>query len=326
MTIHRRSRITRHLAWIVVLGLTTLGTSLQAGDITGIVAFGDSLSDVGNTYLAAGIPPSPPYYQGHYSNGPIWLEYLANSLGVPAPTASLAGGTDYAWGGAETGSGLSYEGTPNIGSQISTYLASNTPLSTQLITIWGGANDFLNGGVTNPAVPVANLISEITTLAAAGGKQFLVPNLPLLGDLPATNTLPQANRDALNFLTLTFDSMLYSQLNQLQGKLGITMHQVDIDSVFQNIIANPGAYGLTNVTDSAIADGNLSGQGYLFWDTVHPTTVIQALIGATAFATVVPEPSPLTLVLIAAPLLLAWRRRAAVTSPGLRPRDGSGRG
>jgi len=326
MTIHRRSRITRHLAWIVVLGLTTLGTSLQAGDITGIVAFGDSLSDVGNTYLAAGIPPSPPYYQGHYSNGPIWLEYLANSLGVPAPTASLAGGTDYAWGGAETGSGLSYEGTPNIGSQISTYLASNTPLSTQLITIWGGANDFLNGGVTNPAVPVANLISEITTLAAAGGKQFLVPNLPLLGDLPATNTLPQANRDALNFLTLTFDSMLYSQLNQLQGKLGITMHQVDIDSVFQNIIANPGAYGLTNVTDSAIADGNLSGQGYLFWDTVHPTTVIQALIGATAFATVVPEPSSLTLVLIAAPLLLAWRRRAAVTSPGLRPRDGSGRG
>jgi len=326
MTIHRRSRITRHLAWIVVLGLTTLGTSLQAGDITGIVAFGDSLSDVGNTYLAAGIPPSPPYYQGHYSNGPIWLEYLANSLGVPAPTASLAGGTDYAWGGAETGSGLSYEGTPNIGSQISTYLASNTPLSTQLITIWGGANDFLNGGVTNPAVPVANLISEITTLAAAGGKQFLVPNLPLLGDLPATNTLPQANRDALNFLTLTFDSMLYSQLNQLQGKLGITMHQVDIDSVFQNIIANPGAYGLTNVTDSAIADGNLSGQGYLFWDTVHPTTVIQALIGATAFATVVLEPSSLTLVLIAAPLLLAWRRRAAFTSPGLRPRDGSGRG
>ena len=325
MTMHRRSRITRHLAWIVVLGLTTLGTSLQAGDITGIVAFGDSLSDEGNTYIAAGMPGAP-YYQGHYSNGPIWLEYLANSLGVPAPTASLAGGTDYAWGGAETGSGLSYEGTPNIGSQISTYLASNTPLSTQLITIWGGANDFLNGGVTNPAVPVANLISEITTLAAAGGKQFLVPNLPLLGDLPATNTLPQANRDALNFLTLTFDSMLYSQLNQLQGKLGITIHQVDIDSVFQNIIANPGAYGLTNVTDSAIADGNLSGQGYLFWDTVHPTTVIQALIGATAFATVVLEPSSLTLVLIAAPLLLAWKRRAAVTSPGLRPRDGSGRG
>ncbi|MBV8128092.1 MAG: SGNH/GDSL hydrolase family protein [Planctomycetaceae bacterium] len=324
MIVHASSLIPKHLAWIIVLAVTMLGTSLRAGDIAGIVAFGDSLSDVGNTYIADGIPP-PPYYRGHYSNGPIWLEYLANSLGVPAPTASLAGGTDNAWGGAETGNGLSFEGTPNIGLQISTYLASNTLSRTQLITIWGGANDFLNGGQTNPAVPVDNLISEITTLAAAGGKQFLVPNLPLLGDLPATNTLPPANRDALNYLTLSFDSMLYSQLNQLQGGLGITIHQVDIDSLFQNIIANPGAYGLTNVTDSAIADGNLSGQGYLFWDTVHPTTEIQAVIGAAAFATV-PEPSSLTLVLIAAPLLLAWRRRAAFTSPGPRPRDGNGRG
>ena len=74
----------------------------------------------------AGFPPSPPYYHGHYSNGPIWLEYLAGQLGVSAPTPSLAGGTDNAWGGAQTGDGYSFLGTPNIGSQISTYLATNT--------------------------------------------------------------------------------------------------------------------------------------------------------------------------------------------------------
>ena len=337
MIVRASSVISKHLAWIVVLALATLGTSLQAGDITGIVAFGDSLSDVGNVYIAtggvnpgggvlypSGSYPGGSYDTGRFSNGPIWLEYLANSLGVAAPTPSLAGGTDYAFGGAETGPGLSFEGTPNIGLQISTYLASHTPLSTQLFTIWGGANDFLNGGVTNPAVPVNNLIGEITTLAAAGGKQFMVPNLPMLGELPATNTSSVSG--ALNYLTLTFDSMLHTQLDQLQQQHGITIHQVDINSVFQNIIADPGAYGLTNVTDPAYLDPNYNGQGYLFWDTIHPTTEIQALIGATAFATVVPEPSSLTLVLIAAPLLLAWRRRAAFTSPGLRPRDGSGRG
>ena len=324
MIVRARSLIPKHLAWIIVLAVTMLGTSLRAGDITGIVAFGDSLSDVGNTFLEAGIPPSPPYYQGHYSNGPIWLEYLANSLGVAAPTPSLAGGTDYAWGGAETGNGLSpIYNTPNIGIQISTYLASNTPNSTQLFTIWGGADDFLHGGRTNPAVPVDNLISEITRLAAAGGKQFLVPNLPLLGDLPATNTMPQPVRDGLNALSLGFDLLLHNELNTLQQSLGIAIHQVDINSLFQNIIADPGAYGLTNVTDPAYLDPNYNGQGYLFWDTVHPTTEIQAVIGAAAFATV-PEPCSLTLVLIAAPLLLAWRRRAAFTSPGLRPRDGSG--
>jgi len=308
----------KHLAWIIVLAVTMLGTSLRAGDITGIVAFGDSLSDTGNTYLAFGYPPSPPYYQGHYSNGPIWLEYLAGQLGVAAPTPSLAGGTDNAYGFAQTGD----ESTttplgpvvPNIGTQISTYLASNnnTVGSTQLITIWGGANDFLNGGVTDPTKPLMNLATEISTLAAAGGKLFMVPNLPLLGDIPATNTMPQPVRDELNLLSSTFDSLLHKELNTLQQSLGITIYQPNIEALFQNVLANPAAYGFTNVFDSALADGVLSGQGYLFWDTVHPTTAAGQIIGEVAFASMVPEPSSMTLVLIAAPLvLLAWRRRAA---------------
>ncbi len=333
MTMHRGIRITIRLAWIVVLALTTLGSPLQAGEITGIVAFGDSLSDVGNVYLATGgvnpglglypggTYPGGSYDPGHYSNGPIWLEYLANSLGIAPPTPSLAGGTDYAWGGAETGNGLSFAGTPNIGTQISTYLASNTPVSTQLFTIWGGANDFLNGGVTNPALPVANLISEITTLANAGAKQFIVPNLPLLGELPATSGL--ATSGALNYLTIQFDSMLHSQLDQLQGQLGITIHQIDVESVFQNIMADPSSYGLTDVTTPAYMDPSYNGQGNLFWDTVHPTTEIQQLIGEVAFASV-PEPASFTLLLLAAPLVLAWKFRAGVTSPGPRPRGGSG--
>lgn len=312
MTMHGRSRITRHLAWIVVLALTTLGTSLQADDITGIVAFGDSLSDTGNTYLAIGYPPSPPYYQGHYSNGPIWLEYLAGQLGVAAPTPSQAGGTDNAWGGAETGNGTSFMGTPNIGSQISTYLTSNTLSGTQLVTIWGGANDFLNGGQTDPTVPVANLATEISTLAAAGGKLFMVPNLPLLGDIPATNTMPQSVRDGLNALSLGFDMLLHNELNTLQQSLGITIYQPNIEALFENVIANPAAYGFTNVTYALLYSSDPTAPGYLFWDTVHPTTAAGQIIGEVAFASMVPEPSSMTLLLIAAPLaLLAWRRRAA---------------
>ena len=71
-------------------------------------------------------------------------------------------------------------------------------------------------------------------------------------------------------------------------------------------------------------DPSYNGQGYLFWDTVHPTTEIQQLVGEVAFASV-PEPASLTLLLIAAPLVLAWRCRAAFPSPGPRPRDASGR-
>jgi phospholipase/lecithinase/hemolysin len=296
----------RWLLLVPILAITGLGASARAGDITGIVAFGDSLSDTGNTFLAAGTPPAP-YYQGHYSNGPIWLEYLAGRLGVAAPMPSLGGGTDNAWGGAQTGDGLSFMQTPNIGLQISTFLAANTLNAHELITVWGGANDFLNAHQTNPLIPVSNLISEITTLAGAGGKLFMVPNLPLLGNLPATNTLPQAQRDGLNLLSSTFDTVLHSELNQLQQSLGITILQPDVNSLVQNAMANRAAYGFTNVTHSALADGVLSGQGYLFWDIVHPTTVGHQFINDVAFA-MVPEPSSVTLLATAGCALIAWSK------------------
>ena len=48
-------------------------------------------------------PASPPYADRSFSNGPVWAQDLAQSLGLPALQPSLAGGTDFAYGGAETG-------------------------------------------------------------------------------------------------------------------------------------------------------------------------------------------------------------------------------
>src|SRR6516165_6857452 len=103
--------------FLAVSSLFLWARAAHADPISAIVVFGDSLSDVGNTYIAAGIPPAP-YYQGHYSNGPIWIEQLASKLGIAAPTPSLLGGTDYAFGGAETGTGMSPKGVPNMLTQV----------------------------------------------------------------------------------------------------------------------------------------------------------------------------------------------------------------
>src|SRR4051794_6489859 len=85
---------------IAFLAFLWLNAAVRAGGITGIVSFGDSLTDTGNLYAATGQPPAP-YDMGRFSNGPLWVEYLANQLGVAAPTASLLGGSNYAWAGAE---------------------------------------------------------------------------------------------------------------------------------------------------------------------------------------------------------------------------------
>ena len=46
--------------------------------------------------------------------------------------------------------------------------------------------------------------------------------------------------------------MLHTELDQLQQQRGITIYQLDINSLFQNIMADPGAFGLTNVTDPCV--------------------------------------------------------------------------
>jgi phospholipase/lecithinase/hemolysin len=236
----------------------------NGGQVRGIVSFGDSLSDLGNFYKATGgmVPPTSLHYdQGRFSNGSIWLESVARDLGVAVPVASVNGGTDYAYGGAMTGTGYtksSFLGAtasvPNIGTQINTYLASNTPSATQLFTIWGGANDFLNGGQTNPLIPAQNIAMEIETLAQAGAKHFLVLNLPPLGELPATSSLTAPIPQELNALAAAFNGILSTETSQLQQSLGIQIQTVDVYSLFENAFANPAQYGFTNVTTDAVQD------------------------------------------------------------------------
>jgi phospholipase/lecithinase/hemolysin len=308
---------------LVAAGLWLVG-SAHGGEITGIVSFGDSLTDVGNFYAATGgASPPAPYYPGNFTNGLNWVQYLAQDLGVAAPTASSSGGTDYAYGGATTGTGtttVTFLGAtatvPNIGTQIDTYLASHTPTAGQLFTIWGGANDFLYAGQTNPYVPAENIAAEITQLAQAGARQFLIPNLPALGLLPATSSLPAPIPSELNTLAADFDAILQGEAAQLEQQLGVQIHIVDVYSLLNNVIADPSQYGFTNVTDSALLSGS-NGSGYLFWDTIHPTTQADQFIGGLA-AQSVPEPSSLVLLGIAITIAAGrvwFSRRVASTAP-----------
>ena len=99
--------------------LTTIAAALlvnalapsQADAFSAVYSFGDSLSDVGNVFIASILEskspfPAPPYYLGEFSNGPNWVEDLSGRLRLGSVSPSLLGGTDYAFGGATTGSPL----------------------------------------------------------------------------------------------------------------------------------------------------------------------------------------------------------------------------
>src|ERR1043166_3910427 len=80
-------------------------TAAPGAPYSAIYAFGDSLTDTGNVSLATAglVPVSPPYADRSFSNGPVWVQDLAQKVGIPALQPSLAGGSNFAYGGAETG-------------------------------------------------------------------------------------------------------------------------------------------------------------------------------------------------------------------------------
>jgi phospholipase/lecithinase/hemolysin len=88
-----------------------LPASAGLATLSDLFVFGDSLSDGGNSgrltqglLPPTGFPPFP-YFNGQYSNGPVAVEYLWQRYN-PGSTSfkpSLAGGTNYAIGGATTG-------------------------------------------------------------------------------------------------------------------------------------------------------------------------------------------------------------------------------
>src|SRR6478736_5079425 len=99
-------RIAR-LYFLLIVALMDFGPTLadhaDAGPFNNLVVFGDSLSDVGNIAAQPFInTPGPYYWNGRFSNGPVYAETLATGLGLPALANSAAGGTDYAYGGALT--------------------------------------------------------------------------------------------------------------------------------------------------------------------------------------------------------------------------------
>jgi phospholipase/lecithinase/hemolysin len=258
-----------------------------------LYVFGDSLSDTGNTYRATGgfIPPSPPYFQGRFSNGPVWVEDLASSLGVKQ--------TNFAFGGATTGTGnVGFFGQfvnvlPGLDQQVKTFISTNpTADPNGLYVIWAGANDYLGGGQANPQVPVSNLQKAVTSLASFGAKNFLVANLPDLGNLPGTRNDP--NADGLNTLTTFHNSGLSATLSGLSKQTGLNIIPLDVDSLFGQAIATPQKFGFTNVTDpclnSQTSTSCANPDEYFFWDQLHPTKRTHSILAQAAFAAV-PEPT-----------------------------------
>ena len=291
-----------------------------ASPYTSLVVFGDSLSDNGNNALIIGTRPNQvitgntyvpkfPYASGVYSNGPVWASDAALQLGVTlAP--SIAGGTDFAYGGATTGPAVS--GFPfSLLTQANQYLGVTGGVASPnaLYAIAGGGNDardaliaIAGGAPVDPTILAtalsfaANIGTIVDQLQSAGAQHIVVWDTPNIGLAPAVVAAGGASLGS--FLAASMNAAL---AQRLAGEVGV--------STFD--IFGLGTAGFTNITDACGAVSGANCNSYVYWDGIHPTAAAHMEI-ADAFLAVaaVPEPSTWVMMILGFAGLgfLAYRR------------------
>jgi outer membrane lipase/esterase len=294
----------------------------EAAQFSNVIVFGDSLSDAGyfRPFLASlGLPPQLVATLGRFTTnpGPVWSELVSTYYGVqPAP--SNAGGTIFAQGGARVAINPGFSTPPgaaerSVATQIGEYLAASGGQAdpNALYAVWAGANDVffqlgaLQAGAINQSALQANVlgaataeIGQIARLEGAGARYVLVFGLPNIGATPAFAG-SGATASAVTQLSAGYNTTLFSGL----ASAGLRVIPVDSFSLFSEIAADPARYGFTNTTSFACGPfppfttastissffcgpSNLvapnAAQTYLFADSVHPTTAVQAIIAQFA--------------------------------------------
>ena len=241
-----------------------------------------------------------PYFDGRRSDGPVAVEQLATALGLPL--------ADFAWIGATTGIGNYADGgtptdfggfsLPGMQTELAASQAGLGPyLASGLFIVWGGANDFLAPSPLDSTLQeiidraVNDELGIVTSLELLGAQNILVPGMPDLGLTPYFQTLGALAAAQASAATDAFNAALQAGLPP-----GVLFY--DTAALLRSMVATPGAYGFTNVTDPCF-DGItvcINPSQYLFFDDFHPTTATDAFVAQGFLATAVPEPSSFILI------------------------------
>lgn len=268
------------------------------------VFFGDSLTDSG--YYNPLLPAASRAVTGKFTTNPgwVWAEYVGDHFGTnAAPNGNGQIGDNYAAGGAriQASSVSALGAAPSVTSQITTYLTANGGRANPnaLYTVWGGANDLLAASLA-PAQAQAIIGSAVTaqvgavaTLQNAGARYVMVPTIPDVGLTPRFRAGGAVGMAQGTAAATAYNTALF---NGLQSA-GLRVIPVDTFHLLQEIVANPGTYGFSNVTSTAcnpavplpacnptsLVAANAQNT-YVFADGIHPTTAVHQILGEYAIS------------------------------------------
>lgn len=294
---------------ILALTLFTFSTMGHAANFTKIVAFGDSLTDMGNRWLATK-KPDIKFRQ-------TWVAQLAGPMMLnipdlkPSGITSYYGGSNYAVGGAMTEYAASIASErnreQNLTQQVSKrYLnpAFNTGgvKKEALHVIVIGANDLMQESIAaehitsqwaeldKAGVAVAKSAeAQIQSLASAGVRYVMWGNVFDVARAPAIasrvkwlgETLSSKALGSITKATTAHNNEMDAAIRRLiNANPSLTIIKLDLHSKFADIICNPSKYGFTDVKSGANDSKHLFSS-----DGLHPTFQGHKILAEHAFET-----------------------------------------
>lgn len=299
--------------------------SLSAAHARTIV-FGDSLSDPGNAAANDEDFPTVIYPNGQFTNGDVWATQVGSNFDS---------GLNFAFGGATAKPSLG-SGVPDLADQVESFIGSDadTPGKAN-VAFWIGGNDLLGAleaaglvsGVSNPKdidVPSGSAITDLAVLGATlfetaddvvriiveqvevlnsqtnVDPRFIVFGLPELGKTPLVRELGPGVAALMDEVTRYFNEELRLSVEALRSIENIPTTFFDINAEFEEILANPSAFGIQNTTEACIVvapvgclQGNPDPDTFAFYDPIHPSERVHSVLAEEYESLVVPLPASL---------------------------------
>ena len=320
--------VLRWIAWFVLACAGTAPSGAKAVEFSSFYVFGDSLVDAGNAFIATGgaqASSTNGYFAGRFSNGPNFADYLAASFGL-SDTPALLGGNNYGVGGslAQFRPG---ETSPSFLAQIGAFTSVPTRriAADALVLVTFGGNDVrattATGGAVSFSGAEADFRSGLSALYGLGARNFVVTGLPDIGLLPSVQPLGAipGRLDELTARSQQLSGLFAADAAALDLLAGTTVSFFDLFGFEHALLANPTGFGLSptlnTTTPCQIVGGGVpqlsNCANSLYFDGIHPTTQIHAVIANAIVAQVagVPEPSTWSALIVGFGLLGGSMRR-----------------
>lgn len=285
------------LKYIVI---TLFFSNSYAAYFDSITVFGGSYADVGMGYIisTAGppnspIPPSPPYFQGKFSDGPIYLEYLPKLIDANYPLLSMAvGGSTTGTANAEDVNNV--RGLGGVATQIQRFQNTFQFINPKSLTILeAGFDNFIllneEGKLSDPVQVIQGIATAISELKSdVKGIKQLGAHQIVLYTLPDPKTIPVFKEDPANLPVL---EVIADTINHSLKEMAKTQNEdvfiYDFYHIVDDVLAEYAAAGgnindhtltIVSVDPYVVVQNGPNPANLAYWDGIHLTTQIQSIL------------------------------------------------